>query len=216
MKLEDFLEVPKIQPEVKNQQPVQIPDYLINDPEIVGYPDLEMQENIYNWVLTELNEYIVNKTPISIKDYGCGRGDIYPLIKKFDNLTYIGYDNNPNIVEVGKQKYPGIDIQCVNFITHEQQPVTDVTFIIGTLNSKDSFSSILKHEDKWEIFNLALMRARSSTTKKIVFILAHDMYGYDEFLDYPLNELFNQFNSVTRFKLDYSIYKDIYKLTVIL
>lgn len=184
---------------------VEVPDYLLNSPELVGYPDLEMQEQIYEWVKESL--------PIhhySIKDFGCGRGDIYPILTRnlFDDsvgVQYFGIESRKSLIESGLQKYPGIQLINNDFLDVDLQ--TDYTICIGTLNDKHTFG-------KWEYFNKTLNHALSNTNKAIIFVLSSSMDDLDNFYDYPLDELFANLPSYLPIKLDYSKFQDIYKLTV--
>ena len=189
------------------ERPIEIPDYLLNDPEIVGYPDLEMQEEIYEWVKESL--------PIhnySVKDFGCGRGDIFNVLTKnlFDDVVgveYFGIDNRISMIESGESKY--LHLQC-HFINNDFLEVdlqTDYTLIVGTLNDKHIY-------DKWDYFNRTLNHALLNTKEAIIFVLSANNDEVDSQLDYPLHELFQKLSTNLPIKIDYSRFKDIYKLTV--
>lgn len=181
----------------------ELPEYLLSDPEIVGYPDEDMQHWIYNWVGDDLP--IGN---ISIKDFGAGRGDFYNFLKKNyrEDVEYHGIELNPNLCNVAKAKYP--DINIINDDYFNVDLNTDCTIIVGTLNTKSGI------EDKWDNFNKTLIHAKNTTNHSIIFILARNMEGFDDFLDYPIEELIPRLPSGTRFNIDYSRYEDIYRLTV--
>lgn len=216
MRLEDLIPSSKMQPledvrfpsddDYYNEdiQPSsEIPEYLLNDPEVVGYPDNEMQSQIYDWVLGGI------ASRSSIKDYGCGRGDFYGYIEKYGyshhHITYIGYDINPNIINVGRVKYP----QC-QFWLNDFQNVTaesDYTICIGTLNDNHG-------QDKWEYFNRTLNNALVNTKVAIIFVLSRNFDNNPNFLDYPFEELFQHLDKNLRFEIDYTKFEDIYKLTV--
>ena len=191
---------PSLRPE---SQAEVLPEYLINDPLFVGYPDIEMQEDIYRWVAESIpiNGY-------TLKDFGCGRGDFYGWLQKdrpFVEPNYIGIDSKVSMVLSGEKKYPGIRIINSDFL--ENEDVTDYTVCIGTLNDDHGF-------DKWEYFNRTLITALRTTKTAVIFILSRNFDGLDGFLDYPFEELFQNFPSTIPFKIDYSKFEDIYKLTV--
>lgn len=203
MKLEDLLK--KDEEVVPTTTKEILPNYLINDPQVVGYPDLGMQEEIYNWVKESL--------PIhnySIKDFGCGRGDIYPILLKnlFDDsvgIQYFGIDSRKSMIESGTTKYPGIQLIYDDFLEIDLQ--TDYTICIGTLNDRHIY-------DKWNYFNKTLNHALSNTNSAIIFVLSASNDGFEESLEYPLSELFENLSSDFPIKVDYTKFKDIYKLTV--
>lgn len=185
-----------------------LPDYLLKDPQIVGYPDEETQNEIYDWVLDGLP-----KSNYSIKDLGCGRGDLFGRINNppewvFDkpsNIDYFGIELNPNLYNVAKQKYP--DIQVFNNNYFDISIESDYTVVIGTLGDDMGL-------DKWENFNKTLNWAISNTKQAIIFVLQRDCYGSEGYLDYPFTELFNNLGTDVKFVLDNSKLEDIYKLTV--
>lgn len=228
MKLEDLLskpaiEVGPIQPEtrfpsdddyyneglkksVEQFEWENLPEYLFTDPEVVGYPDEEMQSRIYDWVLDDIR----NKS--SIMDYGCGRGDFYGHARMNGySLDYTGFDNRQVMVDVGKKKYKDyiIGFNLLNFdfaLPWNLEPV-DYTICIGTLNDNHG-------QDKWEYFNRILNNALSNTRTSIIFVLSRNFDGDPNFLDYPFEELFQHLDKNLRFEIDYTKFEDIYKLTV--
>lgn len=187
------------------------PDYLLNDPEIVGYPDAETQKEIYDWVKTKLpyNNF-------SVKDLGCGRGDFgnwldYSFKYGGDEgeispeIDYFGIDNNPNLIQVGQKKYPELKLIYSDF--NDVSIQTDFTVCIGTLNDEHDL-------DKWMMFNKTLNHALNNTKTAILFVLQANCYGIEGHLDYPLHELVQNLSEGIRFEIDYSKLEDIYLLTV--
>lgn len=189
------------EPEEQGQEFV--PEYLLNDPQIVGYPDVEMQEYIYKWVSDCLpfDSY-------TLKDLGAGRGDFYKHLDDVGKAKYVDYhgiESNPNLVNVGRTKYDGINLINNNYFDFDL--TTDYTILIGTLNEDNG-------EDKWERFKKTIEYCMKSTSTASILILASDMDGFDGFCDYPMDEVVKILGSGIRFNIDYSEFKDIYKLTV--
>lgn len=176
----------------------QYPDYLVEDPEIVGYPDLEMQDTIYKWVASGLPY-----TGYSVKDLGAGRGDFIKYLNP--GSRYIGIESKKALVMIGKDKYEGIELIHGDYFNMDIK--TDYTIIVGTLNENNN-------KDKWEHFNLTLNKALESTNTAIIFILARNMDGNTDYFDYPFEELFLHLRSDLRFTVDYTHLEDIYRLTV--
>ena len=172
-----------------------LPDYLINDTEVVGYPDEEMQDEIYDWVLNATDDRQ------SIKDYGCGRGDING---GNDFYFYLGIDKNPIMIRAGKQKWPDVNIIHDDYLNVDT--VTDHTVCVGTLNVDHGY-------DKWEYFSKTLDKGLETSTKSVIFILARKM-ELEGFLDYPFDELFQHLPENLRFEIDYTKFEDIYRLIV--
>ena len=180
----------------------ELPGYLLNDPEIVGYPNLEFQELIYNWVGSKIPVH----QDVSIKDLGCGRGDFYGWLQdQGSNARYLGIDLNPNLCEVAKVKYPKINIIADDFLNCEIQ--SDYTISIGTLNEDNG-------NDKWDNFNKTLNYAINTTKRSILFVLSRNSDNLEGFNDFPFNELFNNLPQDVLFEIDYSKLEEIYLLTV--
>lgn len=131
-----------------------LPDYLINDPELVGYPDAEFQQMIYSKVVAELigcNDVI---------DLGCGRGDFYPIVDAF-GMQYIGVDRLESMKKVAEQKYPGIEVLCQDW----RDPLlsyADAVVVIGSIDNVDTFDYVVE---------MALGYAE----KKVVMVLSEDV-----------------------------------------
>ena len=212
MRLEDLLigtpettNPPTIQ-ESYNETDLELPEYLITDPQVVGYPDVEMQSDIYTWVYNGISPINLNGLPSSIKDYGSGRGDFYgKLIASNQNVNYIGFDFKETMVLAGQKKYPGIELIYGNYLDSDLQ--TDYTICIGTLNDDHGL-------DKWDHFNKTLSRALETTNIAIIFVLSSNFDGLSGYLDYPIAETIEQIPNGTRYELDYSKFEDIYKLTI--
>lgn len=111
-----------------------LPNYLINDPELVGYPDAEFQQMIYSKVVSELigcNDVI---------DLGCGRGDLYPVVNAF-GIQYTGVDRLESMKKVAEQKYPEIEFLCQDWI----DPLlidADAVVVVGSIESEDTFDYV--------------------------------------------------------------------------
>jgi len=222
MRLEDLLnnDSPATTAQFIEETAPTYPDYLINDPQVVGYPDEDMQQQIYRWIGREISTDTISgrdqDSKIILRDFGAGRGDFMPVF--FQSVgkrrgEYIGIETNPNLCSVAQHKYDGINI--LNESYFENDMVSDYTVVIGTLNeSMTSVDDPAIYAKKWDLFNRTLTHAMRTTRKKIIFVLARNMDGHDEFLDYPLHELFVNIDPNIRLTLDYSEFQDIYKLTV--
>ena len=90
-------------------QQIEIPDYLVNDPELVGYPDLEMQEKIYNWAIQYLN--FSEKT---VLDVGAGRGDLFNVLNQFNLKSYIGIEERQALCYVGVSTHTDPRFSLIN------------------------------------------------------------------------------------------------------
>ena len=179
-----------------------IPDYLLNDPEVVGYPDLEMQTEIYQWAVEGIRYW--DKT---ILDVGAGRGDLFKYISYCKG--YVGVESRESLCLAGRHKHASFEnFSLVNIDYFQADNVgVDVAFVIGTLNS-------INTKDKWDTFKQFFDKVYNEISDCCIFILNSKS---DEGLnDFPFSELFAEVLSVGNipFKIDYSKFEDIYKLTV--
>lgn len=75
--------------------------------------------------------------PFTVLDVGCGLGDLQGLMKNWFNqpFTYTGVDISPKMIELAREKYPG-----VNFKVHDMAKPLNMNFdyvlLSGTLNKR--------------------------------------------------------------------------------
>ena len=181
MKLESLLEEPL---------EIEIPDYMLNDPEFVGYPDLEIQTAIYRWVANDIRS--------DVKDFGCGRGD---FSKYFNQTDYYGIDSNPIKIKVARKKY---NSQFIESNWFDVKFPTSHTVFIGSLNEHID-------DDKWSYFDNALKHALNVTTDSVIFVLNTDDNGYTY---YPIDELVKHIPAWNPYTIDCSVFEGICKLVV--
>jgi len=92
-------------------------------------------------------------TNASVLDYGCGKGDLYGFLKGngFRGL-YTGFDINPELVELAKQRHPGVRFEVRDI---EEEPVTakfDYALISGVFNNRISNNQAWMHSVLKECF----------------------------------------------------------------
>ena len=77
-----------------------------NDPQfpLMGYMDKESQEVCFNELIKSINI----QTNDSIADIGCGFGDMYPYLTKYD---YTGIDLNSIAIEKCKSRFPSAEFK---------------------------------------------------------------------------------------------------------
>lgn len=203
MQLEDLLKSPEeiIVPE---PEPMNIPDYMLNDPKIVGYPDAEMQDDIYRWVANSI------RSGASVKDFGAGRGDFADAYLK--NLwpnsddKYIGIDKNPFLIEAGIQKWRSkYEFALKHGDWFDEFVITDYTVCIGSLNEPET-------PEPMDFFYRTMTHALQTTKEQVIFVFNTEPEdGYNHF---PLNKVIKILSDWKPFRLDCSRYKGICKLTV--
>lgn len=112
---------------------IEISDYLLNDPQVLGYNSTIEQELLF---LGLLHMYSPNQ---SILDVGCGRADLFGFLKRAfpgNEIMYTGLDYNPNILEVAKLKYPGVHTISTDLLNSDDSKF-DWVFASGIFNLRD-------------------------------------------------------------------------------
>lgn len=132
--LEDLIETDYINP-VESETPVV--DFgsedLLNNPEVVGWFSTQEQELLFSALLLF---YDPSK---SVLDIGAGRADLFGYLKRTfntDQINYKGIDYNPNVLEIAKQKYPGVVVESVDLLSIDNGADYDWVFASGLFNSK--------------------------------------------------------------------------------
>ena len=184
---------------------IEIPDYIINDPEIVGYPDEQFQNDIYQWALG----WYYNDT---IVDVGCGRGDFYQKIDDYDDPKYTGFELNEVLIRAGRIKYPEINIKNENFLDYDGNNF-DRIFFIGSLNQDYGFYDTSTFWGKYDYFKKVLFHSLKHCNKSLIFILLQD--AENDFIAHPISEVTSILTKENLpFHIDYSKFNGIYKLEV--
>lgn len=195
---------PIVTPTVESRVEFEFPDYILYDPEIVGYPNTVVQDNIYNWAIEGI------LTAQNVCDIGSGRGDFYRHFQKINQaVDYIGFELMTSLVTAGNKRTT--DDHFKNYLGDYLEldaPTVDYTFCIGSLNMKNDL-------DKWDYLNKIFERAMSHTNIAAVFIL-NRIDEEENMQGFPLEELFSRVDMLKTvpFVLDYSKMENIYKLTV--
>lgn len=87
----------------------------------------------------------------TLLDFGCGFGDMYGYIRKLGlNLIYRGYDINPDLISIGKTKYPDIELSTEDIFSFDVPKSFDFAVSSGVHN--------LKLEDNWKFIEQTFER----------------------------------------------------------
>ncbi len=193
------------------------PDYIMNDPEMVGYDDKDQQRDIYDFATEEV------ESEESILDFGCGRGDLHEFLYQKDGETpkYKGVDINSPLINAGIKKYaPDITIENRDWFDLDSSYKSDWCVNIGSLctrydsSTEDGFKLVTKTLDK--------MMSLCDTGSVLILFSTHmpDEAKEEEFLlvdpgkilTYALNKYGLDTGNVI---LDHSYTDAIFKLTVL-
>lgn len=187
------------------------PEYLVKNPEAVGYPTLEFQEDIYRIsVQGVFNSYIT-----SVLDIGCGRGDFGSYIKRLVNpdIEYTGIDLNSLHIDIGKKKFSNVgkfELLAGNVLEYSH------TADICILNSIFDSNYDNHVEDKYEYFKKILTKALDISTLGVVIVALNDRFENEPYITYNMSEIVQ---ILTGFELKFSLenafpYPNVFKLMV--
>lgn len=117
-----------------------IPEYsldsLMYDPAVLGWGSVDEQEALFAALM------LYYQPGESILDVGCGRADLYDFVKRVyqSEFVYTGIDYNPNIIEVAKAKYEGVNVEALDALSLSGSRKHDWVYASGLFNLRD-------HED---------------------------------------------------------------------
>jgi len=193
------------------------PDYLKNDPQVVGYNTAEEQDILYDFILSNFDP-----TTESVLDLGCGRGDFLRYVEEAyqHKLKYHGIDMNKQLIDVAKELSPDNKFTNTNWFSLDGNYAAD-----WVLNIQ---STTILYEPEGDDFDQT--QALRNTVNKmmeladtgiVISLLSTVAIGaYDESfltfdpietLDWALNEYGAQGGNV---KLDHSISDAVFILTI--
>jgi hypothetical protein len=212
MRLEDFVLSNNV---LESTKELEMPQYLLEDTEVVGYPDLEMQNELYAYATERVLSAFLDPThPVAVVDIGAGRGDFKAFLDKLKiGYQYFGYEINPIHRDIAKQKY--------NLILSDQEFSTcnmnfdGWGFCIGSLNQNYGLFDPTSPESKYSYFRTLLDTCLKCISKGVVFILLNE--GTDLLIPFPIPEMVQILDdSYTNlaYTIDYSHFHGIYKLVI--
>jgi hypothetical protein len=203
-----------------------LPDYLLTDPEVVGYPDLEMQENLYDYAVSNVLPLVLDlDNPIEVVDIGAGRGDLRAFLERryqwapvnFEKgLYYFGYELNGIHRNIARQKY-GLELYKSDFV-ESRISFDGWGFCIGSLNDDYGLFPANSISDKFQYFKKLVDVCLNRLSQGVVFILLNETSeDQPNLIPFPIPEMMEFLDTEypdLAFNLDYSKFQGIYKLTI--
>lgn len=196
-------------------------EYMINDPEYVGYPSLEFQEQLYASVLYNSVDPSV---PTSILDVGCGRGDLGHYIKtviepRFGaKVKYHGIDLSNLIIEIGKEKHAKLlsdQFKLENkLFDHTFQVENELyDWVIHCTNLTLPYQSIT---DYHEFFMRMVEVSLRNASKGAVFVILNDSIRTENYIHFSIGRLFDMLLAKEyQFAIDQSDFSEVTKIVVL-
>lgn len=200
----------------------ELPDYLLNDPQVVGYPDLEMQENLYEYALRGVLPLVHGSVnPMAVVDIGAGRGDLKAYLERYHSgfpveFEYFGYELNSIHKNIAKQKH-GIELIVSDF-ANISYSFNGWGFCIGSLNDDYGLFQPDSPVSKFAYFGQLLDSCLRNISEGVVFILLNETpEDQENLMPFPIPEMV-EFLDVhypnLAFSLDASRFQGIYKLVI--
>lgn len=196
---------PEIPPSI-----VPYPEHLISSPEVVGYPTLEFQENIYRLSVQGVFDPAIK----SVLDIGCGRGDFGSYLKKVVNpeLDYTGIDMNPLHVDIGKYKFKDfLNFNLISGNILEYSGTHDICVINSIFeNNYDNHTT-----DKYEYFKEILIKALDISDLGVVIIALNDRYPNEPYITHNMSEIVKILTELElKFSLENTELPNVYKVMI--
>lgn len=195
-----------------------LPEYLLEDPQVVGYPDLEMQENLYAYALRGVLPLVQDPiNPMAVVDIGAGRGDLRAFLDaNYPGYQYYGYELNSIHRNIAKQKY-GIELIVSDF-SNIAYNFKGWGFCIGSLNDDYGLFQPDSPDSKYAYFGKLLDSCLRNISEGSVFILLNETSSEQEnLIPFPIAEMVEFLDSNYKdlaFSIDYSKFQGIYKLVI--
>lgn len=112
----------------------------------------------------------------NVLDFGCGKGDFYGFLRdKGIEVRYTGIDINENLINLARDKYPGVDFRVLDIEKEELTEDYDFIFICGVFN--------LKVNGLEDLIRSTLIKLFSHCKKALVF---NALSSYSPRKDYEL------------------------------
>lgn len=87
----------------------------------------------------------------TLLDFGCGFADLYAYVQKLGlNLNYHGYDINPDLIAIGKKKYPDVQLSTEDIFSIKTMKMFDYAVSSGVHN--------LKLENNWQFIEQTMAK----------------------------------------------------------
>ena len=211
--LSDLITISKSDPTITSSpvvepiKEIEYPEHLFTDSELVGYINEISHEQFFNFAFNG-----IDLTTSSILDMGCGRGDLYRYLNdRFTNVIYTGIDVNQILIEVGKRKYPGINLintDWMNFTTDSK-----FDWVVNIFGNAMIYTNSFP-EDKWQYLIGSIEKALSLCNQGLIFIILSNNGGVEQYLQYEISELCKHLEGKYLFGIDSTNNYTSYKLFI--
>lgn len=221
---------------VEQEQPVVYQDYMLNDPEYVGYPSRQMQEDVYRTIAFNLTS---QDAPIKVLDVGCGRGDFGHYLKsvtekQFNGSSYFEYtgiDLNPLVIKIGQEKYKDLGPELTSsgfaplrlrntnfdelYANSSQQP--EYNWVVHCLDLSLPYTG-QESENKYGYLQSIIIKSLDLATDGCVFLLINEAEGdpTDPYLKYNIGTVYELLQNLKlKFAIDQSDFHGLTKIVIL-
>lgn len=193
-----------------------VPDYLLNDPMVVGYPDLKMQEEIYEYAVQSVLPAVLDPFhPIGIVDIGAGRGDLKAFLgRRYNGISgfdYSGFELNSIHRNIAKVKY-NIELYPNDFLSYNMN-FYGWGFCIGSLNEDYGLFN-LDADSKQQYISRLINVGLQSFSEGMVFVLYNSNLESESIIPFPISLVLDIIPESCAFDINYSRFPGIYRLVI--
>jgi 2-polyprenyl-3-methyl-5-hydroxy-6-metoxy-1,4-benzoquinol methylase len=109
----------------------------------------------------------------SILDVGSGFGDFFGFLKSKEiSSDYMGYDMNPKLVDVARERYPEAKFQVLDFLTDDSDEKFD--YVISSTSFNNKFTEV----DNYEMVEKVIARSFDMCRKGVAINFMTDYVDY--------------------------------------
>lgn len=154
---------------------------LYSSPEVSGWMTKEEQQRAF------LASMLFVQSTHSVLDVGCGRCDFYEYIQSIypgQTITYKGIDYNPNLLNIAREKYEGIQVSHTDLLSDESEEKFDwvIANKIFDLNTQiqpmaymiECIEKMYEKANYGVIFNLTYDYPETIAEEDKQYVLIHD------------------------------------------
>lgn len=111
-------------------------------PETLGWGKKGRQETRF----AVLSAEIIQHPEASVLDVGCGFADLHEFLTQHGwRGRYTGIDIVPSLLDIAKQRHPGVDLRCVDLGNFSADSAYDYVVASGVFNAKISAEDNLRY-----------------------------------------------------------------------
>ncbi|MFQ5874326.1 MAG: class I SAM-dependent methyltransferase, partial [Dehalococcoidia bacterium] len=111
----------------------------------------------------------------SVLDLGCGFGDFYAfLLERGSQVEYVGYDICPDLVDVARQRFPGIEFEVKDI--QEEGIIRRFDYVVAS----QVFNNRLEEDDNLEVVKDIIRQSFEASSQAVAIDMLSTYVDYRE------------------------------------